>query len=803
MRYGRSWGMLLVMPRACDFVLWFDEIDKDDIALVGGKGANLGEMTKVGFPVPDGFVVTAAAYDEFIGDNHLKTKIHQVLDSLDPSDTVSLERASRQVRKMVSAAPVPEKVAAAVMKTYLKLGKTTKVSDTFFGVSDTLVAVRSSATAEDLPDASFAGQQETFLNVVGESNVINKVREAWASLFTPRAIFYRQEKKFDHFKVKIAVPVQRMVQSESSGVMFTINPVNNDKSVVVVEAIWGLGELIVQGSVTPDHFEILKRDLSIINKQINRQTKMMIRKLNGFETENEILAVAKNKQEKPKISDKTAVEIAELGIKLQQHYFFPQDAEWAVEKGKIYLVQTRPVTTMKIIEGRGKREEGRGKREEGRGENATKGLDLLVKGDPASPGLVSGPAIVIENIKEISKVKPGNVLVMEMTTPDFVPAMKKAVAIVTDQGGQTSHAAIVSRELGVACVVGTQNATKKIKTGTVITVNAVTGEVFRGAIQKTQNTQIAGESESRKVGISESLDIQNLKTATKLYVNLAEPELAEKVAAENVDGVGLLRAEFVMAQIGIHPKKAIAEKKSADYTRQIFEGLRQFARAFYPRPVVYRASDFRTNEYRNLKGGDKFEPVEPNPMLGFRGAYRYMVDEAVFELELLAIRRAREEYDNLDLMIPFVRSVKELTEVKKLVYAAGLRRSSSFHLWMMAELPVNVISIGDFISAGIDGISIGSNDLTMLTLGTDRDNETVAGEFNEMDPAVLWSLQRLITTARDRGITSSICGQAPSIYPDLTEKLVKWGITSISVSPDRIEATRRLIYEAERKIISR
>ena len=371
MRYGRSWGMLLVMPRACDFVLWFDEIDKDDIALVGGKGANLGEMTKVGFPVPDGFVVTAAAYDEFIGDNHLKTKIHQVLDSLDPSDTVSLERASRQVRKMVSAAPVPEKVAAAVMKTYLKLGKTTKVSDTFFGVSDTLVAVRSSATAEDLPDASFAGQQETFLNVVGESNVINKVREAWASLFTPRAIFYRQEKKFDHFKVKIAVPVQRMVQSESSGVMFTINPVNNDKSVVVVEAIWGLGELIVQGSVTPDHFEILKRDLSIINKQINRQTKMMIRKLNGFETENEILAVAKNKQEKPKISDKTAVEIAELGIKLQQHYFFPQDAEWAVEKGKIYLVQTRPVTTMKIIEGRGKREEGRGK-------NATKGLDLLV-----------------------------------------------------------------------------------------------------------------------------------------------------------------------------------------------------------------------------------------------------------------------------------------------------------------------------------------------------------------------------------------------------------------------------------------
>ncbi len=794
------------MPRTSDFILWFDEIDKDDIALVGGKGANLGEMTKTGFPVPEGFVVTAAAYDEFIGDNHLKTKIHQVLDSLDPRDTVSLERVSRQVRKMMVSAPVPEKVAGAVMRAYLKLGE------------KTCVAVRSSATAEDLPDASFAGQQETFLNVAGESNVVNKVREAWASLFTPRAIFYRQEKKFDHFKVKIAVPVQKMVQSQSSGVMFTINPVNNDKSIVVVEAIWGLGELIVQGSVTPDHFEILKRDLSIATKQVNRQTKMMVREFEGYETKNEIISVPKDKQGKQKISDKTAVEIAKLGVELQEHYFFPQDAEWAVENGKIYLTQTRPITTMETIEGRRKKEEGRG-------ENATKGLELLVKGDPASPGLVSGPAIVIKSIKEISKVKPGNVLIMEMTTPDFVPAMKKAVAIVTDQGGQTSHAAIVSRELGVACVVGTGNATKKIRTGTVITVNAVTGEVFKGGIrnkQESYQSSVVGyrsnvnrfsvsrsETGRLKTGKPETENgkqrtdnwLANLKTATKLYVNLAEPELTEKVAAENVDGVGLLRAEFVMAQVGIHPKAAIAEKKSGDYTRQIFEGLRQFARAFYPRPVVYRASDFRTNEYRNLKGGDKYEPEEPNPMLGFRGAYRYIKDEAVFELELAAIRRVREEFDNLHLMIPFVRSVKELTQVKKIVYAAGLRRSSSFHLWMMAELPVNVISIGDFISAGIDGISIGSNDLTMLTLGTDRDNETVAGEYNEMDQAVLWSLERLITTSRDRGITSSICGQAPSIYPDLTEKLVKWGITSISVSPDRIEATRRLIYEAERKVI--
>lgn len=770
------------MPKIFPYVVWFKDVGHDDIPLVGGKGANLGEMTRAGFPVPNGFVVTSPAYFYFLDHNHLREKIREMLHGLDVRRTAELTRVSQQIRKLVNQAPVPEDLAMLVMKTYLKLGK------------DALVAVRSSATAEDLPDASFAGQQDTFLNVKGEANLMEKVKDAWSSLFTPRAIFYREEKHFDHFKVGIAIPVQLMVQSEISGVMFTVNPVTNDKSKVIIEAIYGLGELIVQGEVTPDHYEVLKRDCSISKKEINRQTKMMDRNTNDFSTSNVIKHVALPHQKKQKLPDKLIIEVASWGDKINQHYFFPQDIEWAVEKGKVFITQTRPITTMaEITESIRK----------GRNGQATKGLEKILSGDPASPGLVSGPAIVIRSIKEIGKVRLGEILVMEMTTPDFVPAMRKAVGIITDQGGQTSHAAIVSRELGVACVVGTQVGTKKIKTGTVITVDGATGDVFRGGMIKQVPSSKFPVSSVEVIHKKSQADLSSIKTATKLYVNLAEPELAERIAAENIDGVGLLRAEFMIAQIGIHPKKMIQDGNSHEFVESLALGLTTFAAAFDPRPVIYRATDFRTNEYRNLKGGESFEPQESNPMIGYRGAFRYMKDSAVFELELQAIKQVREHYRNLHLMIPFVRSVQELVEVKKIVYGKGLRRTDSFQFWMMAELPVNVISIEDFIKVGIDGISIGSNDLTMLILGTDRDNQEIASEFSELNPAVLWSLERLIRTSVKAGVTCSICGQAPSIYPELTKMLVEWGVTSISVSPDRIEDTRRLIYEAEEKTIKR
>ncbi|MBI2310040.1 phosphoenolpyruvate synthase [Candidatus Collierbacteria bacterium] len=767
------------MPDKLPLVIDFKKVDKGDILLVGGKGSNLGEMTKAGFPVPPGFVVTSESYWKFLEENHLRNKISDLLKGLDVHRSDELTRISHQIKDMIVHGSIPEDISEKIIKSYLELG------------NKTLVAVRSSATAEDLPDASFAGQQDTFLNIVGESNVVDYVRKAWASLFTPRAIFYREQKKFDHFKVGIAVPIQKMIQSEVSGVMFTVNPVNQDKSVIIIEAVLGLGEMIVQGSVTPDHYEVLKRNLEISKKTINRQTRIMVKNIKDHLAENEVRILPIWKQKSQKLSDKYVVEAAKLGMALYQHYFFPQDVEWALEKGKIYIIQTRPITTLenKIYS-------------EESGKIVTKGLTKILTGQPASPGLVSGPVRLIKSVKEIHNVKPGDILVMEMTSPDFVPAMRKAVAVVTDQGGQTSHAAIVSRELGVVCVVGTQIATKKLKNGSIVTVNGTNGEVFAGAFQKTPT---AGSSDSQIVRQSESPSVQsvpnfsNFKTATKVYVNLAEPELAEKIAAENVDGIGLLRAEFMIAQIGIHPKKFIQDKKTAEFVDALKTGLTKFAQAFYPRPVVYRATDFRTNEYRNLKGGDRFEPVEPNPMLGFRGASRYIVDSEVFELELKAIREVREKFNNLHLMIPFVRSVNELKEVKKIVYGMSLRRSQNFQFWMMTELPVNVISIDDFLDVGIDGISIGTNDLTMLTLGTDRDNENVAKDYDEMNSAVLWSLKRLITSAAKRGVTSSICGQAPSIYPELVEELVKWGITSVSISPDRINTTRKLIYEAERK----
>lgn len=750
-----------------EFVVWFKDVDRDDVGIVGGKGANLGEMTRAGFPVPNGFIVTAYAYYQFIKDNNLITKINDLLKTTNFDKQDSLNQVSNHIKKFIINAKMSDELVTDIFKAYQKLSGGS--------LKNALVAVRSSATAEDLPGASFAGQQETFLNVEGESNVLLKVKEAWASLFNARAIFYRHEQHFDHFRIGIAIPVQKMVESEKSGIMFTIDPVNNDKTKVVVEAIFGLGEMIVQGEVTPDHYEVSKADEKISSKIIEFQNRML-KKIGSKNKEVKLLKLIGVRQ---KISDKQIVELARLGKKLEKHYYFPQDIEWAIEKDKIYIVQTRPITTI---------HEKKKQVLEQTGDNLST-LQLIASGNPASPGIASGQARVIMSAKEIDKVKTGEVLVAPQTNPDFVPAMKKAVAIVTDSGGRTSHAAIVSRELGIPSVVGAQHATKLIKTGEVITVNGIKGEVYKGGYKGPNPTR-------QKV-------VEYIKTATHVYVNLAQPDLASKIAQKQVDGVGLLRAEFMIAQIGIHPKKLIHDGKKHMFVEKLSSQLEQFAQAFSPRPVVYRTTDFKTNEYRELTGGNAYEPHEPNPMLGYRGAFRYMHDPEVFELELEAIKyvRNKKNLKNIWIMLPFVRTVHELLEVKKIIAAAGLSRSSSFKLWMMVEIPSNVILLDKFIEAGIDGISIGSNDLTMLILGTDRDNSEVAQEFDEQNEAVLWALERAIKTANKYGITSSICGQAPSQYPDLVEKLISWGITSVSVSPDAIDHTRQIIAKCERKLI--
>jgi len=747
------------------YIRWFEEITKEDIPIAGGKGANLGELTQIGIPVPPGFVVTVDAYFDFLKAGNLQKQIEEILQVLNPENVTELQEAAEKIQRLIKNTPIPEEIAKQIMKAYLKLGS-------LGGLKQAYVAVRSSATAEDLPDASFAGQQETFLNVRGEASVVNRVRDCWASLFTPRAIFYRQKNHFDHFRVGIAVPIQKMIQSQVSGVMFTTDPITNDKNTLVCEAVWGLGELIVQGTVTPDHYCVDKKSLKITKIEVHPQ-KVQLIKIRGKTAK---VAVPRSLQNVQKLNSLQIIELAKLGIAIQKHYFFPQDIEWGMEKNKLYILQTRPITTLK-------------KKSPSSSKKEIKEAELFLEGEAASPGIATGPAKVIFSAKEIKKVKKGDILVTVMTSPDFVPAMQLAKGIVTDKGGQTSHAAIVSRELAIPCVVGTGKATKIIKTGEIITVDGTNGKIYRGEVKK------------KKI-IKKKVLPKNVKTATKIYVNLGEPSLAKRVAQEKVDGVGLLRAEFIIAGIGVHPKKLLEEKRGEIFTNELAKGIAKFCRAFYPRPVVYRATDFKTNEYRHLQGGEKFEPHEENPLLGFRGAIRYITSPEVFQLELEAIKKVRNKMGlkNLWLMVPFVRTPEQLIQIKRILASVGLTRSPSFKLWMMVEIPSNVILLQDFIEAGIDGISIGSNDLTMLTLGVDRDNSEVAGVFDERNKAVLWSLRRVIRIANKNGITSSICGQAPSNYPELVEKLVRWGITSISVNPDAIERTREIVYWVERKI---
>lgn len=750
------------------YVVWFKDVDKDDVAIVGGKGANLGEMTQAGFPVPPGFIVTVHAYNEFLDWAKLRDKINNLLSGIDVNNSKELEDTAKKVQDLMTRSVFPRDIALEIIRAYFTLGSG--------ALKHPVVAVRSSATAEDLPGASFAGQQTTFLNVQGEANLIEKVKEAWASLFTARAIFYRATNHFDHFKVGIAIPVQKMVESEKSGIMFTIDPVTNDKGNVVIEAIFGLGEMIVQGAVTPDHYEVAKKSHTIIKKEVHTQEKMMRKK--GLS--NETVALDKKEGGRPKLTDEEILSLASIGQKLEHHYYFPQDSEWAIENGKIYIVQTRPVTTV-------------GNKKDSTTASLHTKNELLGKGDPASPGMRSGPVKMLASAREIGKIAPGDVLVAEQTNPDFVPAMRKAVAIVTERGGRTSHAAIVSRELGIPAVVGAKDIRKRLKDGDVITVNGSTGEVYKGAV-------VSPSPSSHGSGAKE-----HLKTATKVYVNLAEPSRAEAISHMNADGVGLLRAEFMIADIGTHPKKLIAEHKEHLFIDTLAAQLETFCTSFAPRPVVYRTTDFKTNEYRHLKGGEAYEPEEPNPMLGFRGAARYTADTRVFDMELEAIKKVRNKMGlkNLWLMVPFVRTPKELMDVKKLIAASDLTRSSTFKLWLMVEIPTNVIRIDDFLDVGIDGVSIGSNDLTMLMLGTDRDNSEVAYDFSERDPTMLWAFEHVIKACSKRGVTVSICGQAPSDYPDLVEKLVSWGITSISVNPDAVDHVRETIYEAEKKVVKR
>lgn len=768
-------------------ILWFKEVGKDDGATVGGKGANLGEMFNVGLPVPNGFNVTAQAYFRFLDEAKLRDKIEEILKDFDPEDSKDLQARAEKVQKIIKEAQMPDDIKKDIIDNYRTLKAVTK-SDKLY------VAVRSSATAEDLEDASFAGQQATFLNVIGDEEVVGAVQRCWASLFEARAIYYREDKGFGQLEVGIAVPIQKMVDSEKAGVMFTIDPTNNDLEHVSIEAAYGLGEVVVLGAQTPDRYLIDKKTLEITDKEINRQDWKLTRESGASDTaeladlEAASIKIPEEDKKKQKITDDEIIELTKIAIKLEEHYGKPQDTEWAIEKGKIYMVQSRPVTTLGEA----------GKDGSGKSSVQGKSIDMsdakeILKGGAASIGMVSGTVKIIHSPKEIDKILEGDVLVTEMTTPDYVPAMKRATAIVTNLGGRTCHAAIVSRELGIPCVVGTETATKDLKNGQVITVDGANGVVYEGKIEGSDKKEEPVQAQA--TGVAAPI------TATNIYVILGEPDLAQEMSHRNVDGVGLLRAEFMIAGMGKHPRLFIKEGKSEEFVDKLSKNMEKFASAFDPRPVIYRATDFKTNEYRNLEGGAEFEKEEDNPMIGYRGAFRYIKEPDLYALELEAIKRVREKHKNFHLMIPFVRTVGEFEQVKKLTEKSGLFQDKEFKFWIMVEVPSSYFLIEKYCQMGIDGISFGTNDLTQLILGLDRDNQGLAELFDERNEAVQEVIKHVIEVCRKYNVTTSICGQAPSVFPEITEKLVQYGITSISVTPDMIDQTRNLVARVEERLV--
>jgi len=751
-------------------IAWFTEVGRDDVSLVGGKGANLGELTQANIPVPPGFVVTTRAYRQFIEDSGLDHILRRLLADLDVNDDGQLHTKAAAVQHAIEQAEMPATMQQEITAAYTQLGEGP-------------VAVRSSATAEDLAEASFAGQQATFLNIEGGVNVVEAVQRCWASLFEARAIFYREQAGWGHLDVDLAVPVQRMVQSESSGVMFTVDPITNNANTVVIEAAFGLGEAVVGGLVSPDHFEVDKAAEQIVERQIFTQDRRLVRSPDGAADPehgpNIWQPLSESAGSVPKLSDEQVVELSRIGKRIESHYGSPQDIEWGWADRQFYPLQTRPITTVAPSA-----------KTNGDHPAPIPDDEPILGGSPASPGIASGRIRVVLDARETSSIGEGDVLVAEMTTPDFVPAMKRAAAIITERGGRTCHAAIISRELGVPCVVGAAGAAQ-LGDGREVTVDGANGLIYDGV-----QTELLNWWHDREEDL-----YAPIATTTKLYVNLAEPEIADRVAERDVDGVGLLRAEFIIARLGEHPRNFIDTGRQDEYVWRLSEGMRKIASAFDPRPVIYRATDFKTNEYANLTGGDLYEPDEENPMIGYRGAARYIREPDLFELELRALELVRADHPNLHLMIPFVRTPAEMAQVVKQVDEYGLERQADkpggFQLWMMVEVPSNVLLLDEFIDCGIDGVSIGSNDLTQLTLGMDRDSERFAETFDERNPAVLKSIEYVITTAKRRGITVSVCGQGPSEHPDLAQRLVDWGITSISVTPDVIERTRRLVANAE------
>ncbi|WP_296806580.1 phosphoenolpyruvate synthase [uncultured Methanobrevibacter sp.] len=748
------------------YVQKFEDLNKSDIAIAGGKGANLGELTQAGIPVPPGFVVTAETYQKFMEDTGINDKVLDILDKIDINDTKALQAAAEEIKAIIIETPIPDDMVMFIKEAYNQLCQRV-------GEDDTDVAIRSSATAEDLPEASFAGQQDTFLHVSGDEEVIEYVRKCWASLFEARAIFYREENDFEHSKVLIAVVVQKMAIADKAGVMFTVNP-STGEEIALIEGSWGLGEAVVSGDVTPDNYQVDKANNEVINVTISDKKVMYTNDESGTSIK---VDVPEEKRMERVLSDEELIELTEMGKRVQAHYGEPMDTEWAFERDNLFLLQARPITTLGDAEPAGD-------------SDASVDGDVLVRGLGASPGIATGMVKIVLDIDELDKIEEGDVMVTTMTTPDMVPAMRRASGIVTDEGGVTCHASIISRELGIPCVVGTGDATKTLKENTGVTLDGKKGLVFEGI------TEVKEEAPVAQAAAAEA----PILTVTEVKANVSMPEAAERAAATGADGVGLLRTEHLMLTAGIHPGKFIADGKEDELIDTIADNVQIVADAFYPKPVWYRTLDAPTDEFITLEGGEN-EPREHNPMLGWRGIRRELDQPEILKCEFKAIKKLHEKgYTNIGIMIPLSQSPAELLKAKELCAEVGLIPHKDVDFGMMVEIPAAAIIIDEYLKIGVDFVSLGTNDLTQYTLAVDRNNEFVAKHYTEEHPAVMKLIERTIKKCAEAGVTCSICGQAGSV-PHIVEKLVKFGITSVSSNADAIADVRKTVARAEQKII--